>query len=225
MWFAGPVRRVPEAGRPLAPRLGFDLKPGMRVGLYGGSFDPAHAGHAHVAQTALRRLGLDRVIWLVSARNPLKTRNGPADLSERIAGVRALARGPSMRVSDLESRIGTRYTLDMLRVLKARFPGVHFVWIMGADNLAGFQDWRGWPDIFRTVPIAVVARPGAGPRAGLSPAARRFAHARLPAGAARRLPLMEPPAWIYLAAPLKAVSSTALRAQRRSPDLPADNTT
>lgn len=223
MWFAGPVRRVPEAGRPRALRLGFTLRPGMRVGLYGGSFDPAHEGHAHVARTALAHLGLDLVIWLVSARNPLKGR-GSARLAERVAGARAWAKGPSMRVTNLESRIGTRYTLDMLRVLRARFPGVHFVWIMGADNLVDFQRWRGWVDIFRTVPIAVVARPGAGPRAGLSPAARRFAKARLPASGASRLALTPPPAWVYLPAPLKQVSSTALRAGRRSTYSPLDNT-
>jgi nicotinate-nucleotide adenylyltransferase len=214
MWFPGPARRVPEAGRPRALRLGFGLKPGMRVGLYGGSFDPAHEGHAHVARTALVRLRLDRVIWLVSARNPLKLGNAPADLPARMAGAKALARGPSMPVSNLESRIGTRYTLDMLRVLKARFPGVQFVWIMGGDNLIGFHDWRGWADIFRNVPIAVIARPGAGPGAGFSPAARRFASARLPASAASQLARMKPPAWIYLPAPLKSVSSTALRASR-----------
>jgi nicotinate-nucleotide adenylyltransferase len=216
MWFPGPTRRVPEAGRPRALRLGLDLKPGMRVGLYGGSFDPAHEGHAHVARTALVRLGLDRVIWLVSARNPLKTGADPADLTARMRAAGVLAQGPSMRVSDLESRIGTRYTLDMLRVLKARFPGVQFVWIMGGDNLNGFHHWRGWADIFRTVPIAVIARPGAGPGAGFSPAARRFASARLPASAALRLARRKPPAWIYLPAPLKSVSSTALRAQRDS---------
>jgi nicotinate-nucleotide adenylyltransferase len=185
----------------------------MRVGLYGGSFDPPHAGHAHVARTALTRLGLDQVLWLVSARNPLKTRNEPADLPSRMAAARGLARGPLMRVSDMESRIGARYTLDLLGVLKARYPGVRFVWIMGADNLAGFQHWRGWETLFRTVPICVVSRPGAWPRAAFSPAARRFASARRPASAARRLADQAPPAWVYLNAPLKAVSSTALRAE------------
>ena len=223
MWFVGPVRRVPEAGRLGALRLGFDLKAGMRVGLYGGSFDPAHEGHAHVARTALTRLGLDRVIWLASARNPLKQRDG-SKLAERIAGAQALARGPSMHVTDLERRIGTRYTVDMLRVLRARFPGVRFVWIMGADNLGDFHRWRGWPEIFRTVPIVVVARPGAGPRTGFAPAARRFASARLPAGQASRLALRSPPAWVWLPAPLKSVSSTTLRARRRSTYSAPDNT-
>jgi nicotinate-nucleotide adenylyltransferase len=183
----------------------------MRVGLYGGSFNPPHTGHAHVAETALRRLGLDRVIWLVSPQNPLKADQPPAGLSERMAGVRRLARGPAMIVSDLEARIGSRYTADTLRVLKARFPRVRFVWLMGADNLAGFHRWQSWTWIARTVPMAVVARPGFQLSGALAPASRRFAHARKPASAAGRLALMRPPAWVYLSAPLNYESSTALR--------------
>jgi nicotinate-nucleotide adenylyltransferase len=219
MWFAGPVRRVPEAGRPGALRLGFTLRPGMRVGLYGGSFNPAHEGHAHVARTAQVRLGLDRVIWLVSPQNPLKPESATADLKARVAGARGLARSPGMQVSDAEARLGVRYTVDTLRVLKARFPRVHFVWIMGGDNLAGFHRWRGWTEILRAVPVAVIARPGATLAGGLSPAARRFASARRPASEAGRLALMTPPAWLYLPAPLKHASSTALR-EKATPNSP-----
>ena len=211
MWSASPARRVPEAGRPGALRLGFSLSPGMRVGLYGGSFNPVHEGHAHVARMALKRLSLDRVIWLVSPQNPLKRQAPASDLRERLASVRALAKGPRMTVSDAEARMGLRYTVDTLRVLKARFPGVHFVWIMGADNLASFHRWRGWAQIMRSVPVAVIARPGATLSAGFSPTARRFAAARRPLSAAGRLAMMHPPAWIYLPARLKHVSSTALR--------------
>ena len=211
MWFAGPVRRVPEAGRPAALRLGLSLTPGMRVGLYGGSFNPVHEGHLQVARTAKARLGLDRVIWLVTPGNPLK--EPPAGLAARVAGVRARVIDPGMIVSDLEIRTGTRYSLDTLRVLKARYPGVHFVWIMGADNLAGFHRWRGWAQIMRQVPLAVVARPGALMAALSSPAARRFAHARVPAARARRLPRMTPPAWVFLPTRLSFASSTALRSR------------
>ncbi len=213
MWFAGPVRRSPEAGRPDALRLGFDLKPGMRVGLFGGSFNPAHEGHAHVARTALVRLGLDRVIWLVSPQNPLK-RNQPADLRERVTAARRLARGPKMIVSDIETRLGVRYTIDLIRILKARFPGVKFVWIMGADSLASFHKWRGWREILDSVPIAVVARPGSELRGGLAPAALRFAHARRPARAAKSLASLPAPAWMYLPARLNHASSTVLRARK-----------
>ena len=206
MWSAGPARRVPEAGRPQALRLGFALTPGMRVGLFGGSFNPAHEGHAHVAETALVRLGLDRVIWLVSPQNPLKGA-APASLEDRLDRVRAFARSPSMIVSAAETPLGTTYSLDTIRLLKARNPGVQFVWVMGADSLANFHRWKGWTEIFREVPIAVVARPGA-ETALTSPAARRFAFARVAAGA---LMGARPPAWTWLSAPLNFASSTALR--------------
>ena len=188
-------------------RPGFHLTPGMRVGLYGGSFDPAHEGHAHVAETTRRRLGLDRVLWLVAPQNPLKSHAVSAPLTKRLAGVRRLARGPSMRVTDIEARLGLAYTIDTVRWFKRRFPGVRFMWIMGADSLAGFHRWKGWADLMREVPVAVVSRPRIAVRSRLSPTARRFAFARraaLPAGA-------RPPAWTYLAAPFHPASSTALR--------------
>ncbi|HEX6861075.1 MAG TPA: nicotinate-nucleotide adenylyltransferase [Caulobacteraceae bacterium] len=205
MWSAGPARRVPEAGRPGALRLGVSLKRGMRVGLFGGSFNPAHDGHAHVAETALIRLGLDRVIWLVSPGNPLK--DAPSSLDKRLEGVRAFARGPGMTVSDAEARLGTRYSLDTIRLLKARHPGVRFVWVVGADSLASFHRWKGWTEIFAEAPIAVVARPGA-EKALTSPAARRFARARVAPAA---LATASPPAWAWISAPLNFTSSTALR--------------
>jgi nicotinate-nucleotide adenylyltransferase len=189
----------------------------MRVGLYGGSFNPAHAGHAHVARTALTRLGLDRVIWLVSPQNPLKARRETADLTARLDGARRMAAHPRMIVSGLETQLGSRYTIDTLKLLKARFPGVRFVWIMGADNLADFHRWRGWAEILRQVPVAVVDRPGMGLKGRLSPAARRFSAARRPAGQSRRLAFATPPAWVYLTAPLNPASSTAIRRQAREP--------
>lgn len=214
MWFAGQVRRVPEAGRPGALRLGFTLARGMRVGLFGGSFNPAHDGHAHVAETAALRLGLDKVIWLVSPQNPLKSKTGTRPLAERLASARRVSRGRRQLVTDAESRMGSQYTLDTLRILKARFPGVQFVWIMGADNLAGFHRWKGWVEIFRSVPIAVVARPGATLASRFGPTARRFAHARQPSRAGRLLAGCKTPAWTYLRGPLNFASSTALRARQ-----------
>ena len=215
MWFAGPARRAPIGGRPKALRLGFDLQRGMKVGLYGGSFNPAHDGHAHVAETAKRRLGLDRVIWLVSPQNPLKRGQDTADLAERVAGVKALTQGPGMIVPDAETKLGSAYTVDTLRSLKARCPGVRFVWIMGADSLASFHRWKGWTDIMREVPVAVVSRPWISLKSRFSPAARRFAHARRPTQSAIRLAGSKTPAWAFLFGRFNFQSSTALRERGR----------
>lgn len=219
MWFAGPARRVPEAGRPATLRPGFFLTPGMRVGLYGGSFNPAHEGHAHVAWTARRRLRLDRVIWLVSPQNPLKASYETASLASRMEGVRRYARGRAMLVSDIETLIGTQYTVDTVRVLKARYPGVNFVWVMGADSLASFHRWRGWTGIMREVPVAVVSRPWISLKSRFSPAARRFAHARRPSAKAPLLPGGPTPQWTFLRGPLNFQSSTALRERMRRPPI------
>jgi nicotinate-nucleotide adenylyltransferase len=187
----------------------------MRVGLFGGSFNPAHEGHAHVAETALRRLELDRVIWLVSPQNPLKSAHETRPLAERLVGARKWAQGPSrgagMIVSDAETRLGSQYTIDTLRVLRARYPRVKFVWIMGADSLASFHRWRGWTQIMREAPVAVISRPWAALKARTSPAARRFAFARRPASEASILADATAPAWVYLTGPLNFASSTALR--------------
>jgi nicotinate-nucleotide adenylyltransferase len=134
-----------------------------------------------------------------------------------MAAAGALAGGRGMLVSDAEARIGSAYTIDTLRVLKARFPGVKFVWIMGADSLATFHRWRGWTEIMREVPVAVVSRPWVALRARLSPAARRFARFRLPSSQASRLPGTAPPAWVFLRGPFKFQSSTALRQRPPAP--------
>ena len=213
--FGGPVRATLKSGA-ASLRPGFHLQPGMRVGLYGGSFNPAHDGHAHVAETARKRLGLDRVIWLVSPQNPLKSSRDTAPLAERMAGVRRQARDRGMVVSDVESRMGSQYTIDTVRALKARFPGVKFVWIMGADSLATFHRWRGWTQIMRELPVAVISRPWASLKSRFSPTARRFAFARRPAAQAALLPDQTAPAWVYLHGPLNFASSTALREGRRT---------
>src|SRR5207253_8731699 len=145
---------------------------------------------------------------LVSPQNPLKSRHETASLAERMAGARALAQAPGMIVSDAETKLGSAYTVDTVRALKARFPGVHFVWIMGADSLATFHRWRGWTQIMREVPVAVVSRPWIALKSRFSPAARRFSYARIPSSAARLLPFAKPPAWVYLRGPLNFASST-----------------
>jgi nicotinate-nucleotide adenylyltransferase len=213
MWISGPAKRVSAAGRTGALRPGFHLERGMRVGLLGGSFNPAHEGHAHIAETALARLRLDKVIWLVSPQNPLKSPAESASLAARMASARRQARGPHMIVSDVEAKVGSRYTIDILRILKQRFRGVRFVWIMGGDNLGSLHGWRGWVNILREMPVAVIARPGAEMKSRASPAARRFAHFRLSSRESTRLATRRAPAWLYIRAPFNFASSTALRAR------------
>ena len=154
------------------------------------------------------------MIWLVSPGNPLKGAQAAAGLDLRLTAAAGQARGARMIVSDAERRLGSRYTLDTVRLLKARFPAVRFVWIIGADNLASFHAWRGWTQILGETPLAIVSRRGAGAEGRFSPMARRFAGARLAPSAARRLAVTPPPAWIYLTAPLNHASSTALRNSR-----------
>lgn len=183
---------------------------GLRIGLFGGSFNPAHSGHLHVAETAMRRLGLDWVWWIVARGNPLKTSHG--DFDARLVSASQLASNPRMIVTDVEAQLGLTYTSDTIAAIVNRAPTAHFVWLMGADNLAGFHRWQDWHGIAQTLPIAVIARPGVGLAARNAPFARRFASSRIPASAARKLPFSKPPAWTYLTAPLDPASSTALRA-------------
>ncbi|WP_249218824.1 nicotinate-nucleotide adenylyltransferase [Falsirhodobacter algicola] len=181
----------------------------MVIGLLGGSFDPAHAGHVHITREAMTRFGLDRVWWLVSPGNPLKPR-GPRPLEERMAHARTVMRHPRVAVTDLEARIGTRHTAQTLRALQARYPGVRFVWLMGADNLVQFHRWEDWRWIMKNVPIGVLARPGWGVRGRLGRAARAFSGCRVPPV---RLGRAEPPAWAFADLPMIDVSSSAIRAR------------
>lgn len=204
------IRALTASGRVRRRELAY---PGMRIGLFGGTFNPAHAGHAHVAETALKRLGLDKVWWLVTPQNPLKSRRGSRPLEARMMSAAAMAHGPNMVVSDLEARWGLTYTAETIAALRARFPGVRFVWIMGADNLSGFHRWRDWRSILETTPVLIVARPGAGPRARFAKAMRRFGLAFVPVQALLRT---QAPAIAYLPSRLHPASSTALRAQGRT---------
>lgn len=185
--------------------------PGMRIGLFGGSFNPPHEGHLHVGRMALTRLRLDHLWWLVTPGNPLKERRGLASLEERMDAARLLARHPRITVTDIETQLGVRYTIDTIRALRARCPGVHFVWIMGADGLAGFHRWRDWREIAQFVPIAVIDRPGLTLKSVRSPAAQWLERARIPETAAATLPARRPPAWVFLHGPRSTLSSTAIR--------------
>jgi nicotinate-nucleotide adenylyltransferase len=187
----------------------------MRIGLFGGTFDPPHEAHLAASLLALKRLQLDRVWWLVTPGNPLKNTDGLGPVIERIETARALARHPRIDVTGLEGFIKTRYTYDTIKWLKARCPRVRFVWIMGADNLRSFHRWQRWRGIAKLVPIAVVDRLGPSLYAGAGPAGHALRHARLPEHAAIALPLRKPPAWTYLHGLKSPLSSTALRALRR----------
>lgn len=210
-------RELPAARSAAAPRAWIALppySPGMRIGLFGGTFDPPHAAHRAACLLALHRLGLDRVWWLVTPGNPLKDTKGLAPLAERVAAARALAHHPAIDVTDFEARLGSHYTYETIDYLVRRCPGVRFVWIMGADNLRSFQRWQRWRGIADLVPIAVVDRLGPSLYATGSAASQALARFRIPEFAAPALPNLAPPAWVYLHGLKSPLSSTALRAAR-----------
>lgn len=183
-----------------------------RIGLLGGSFNPAHAGHLHISQMALRMLDLDEVWWLVSPQNPLKSADGMLSIEDRLDRAGKVARSdPRITVTDLEVDLGTTFTSDTLVELKTRFPNVAFVWLMGADNLLQMHHWHRWARIFNTVPIAVFGRPGYSYRATSSVVARRFARDRWPRSAANRLVDAAAPAWVFLKIREHPESATRIR--------------
>ncbi|HLB80370.1 MAG TPA: nicotinate-nucleotide adenylyltransferase [Dongiaceae bacterium] len=187
---------------------------GRKVGLLGGSFNPAHEGHRHISRVALKRLGLDEVWWLVSPQNPLKPRAGMAALGKRLREAAAFAGDRRIRVSDFEAKAGLRYTAETLVALRRRFPRLRFVWLMGADNLVQIPAWKDWQRIFNAVPVAVFTRPPYSYRALAAKAARRFASARIDERASRTLPGRAAPAWVFLGGRPSPVSATAIRRRR-----------
>ena len=174
---------------------------GLTIGLFGGSFNPAHDGHLYVSLTALKRLKLDYVWWLVSPGNPLK--EAPAPFAQRLAGATAMARHPRLIVTDIERQLGTRYTSDTVAALQQRFPQVHFVWLMGSDNLEKFHLWRNWKQIAARLPMVVVQRPGSIMAAVNAAPIRHYGKA---------CALKPPPAIIVLDGARNAQSATQLRA-------------
>ena len=183
----------------------------MRIGLFGGPFNPPHEAHLAACLLAMKRLGLDRVWWLVTPANPLKDTRGLTPLNERIRAIQAFARHPRIHVTGFEAVIGSHHTFKTISFLRRRCPGLHFVWIMGADNLRSFHRWQKWRDIAALVPIAVVDRLGPSLYATGGIAGQALGHWRIPESAAKSLPLRKPPAWTYLHGLKSPLSSTALR--------------
>ena len=187
---------------------------GERIGLLGGSFNPPHEGHLLASRLALTRLGLDRVWWMATPGNPLKTRSDLAALNARLAASRALVQDPRIVVTGFESEIGSAFTIDALRYLRRRARGARFVWIMGADNLAQFHRWLDWREIAVTFPMLVVDRPGSSFTPMSSRAGQAMARWRRPEGEAGSLAAMSAPAWVFLHGPRSSQSSSALRGAR-----------
>jgi nicotinate-nucleotide adenylyltransferase len=185
--------------------------PGLRIGLFGGSFNPPHEGHRAASLLALRRLRLDQVWWLVSPANPLKDARELAPLSVRVAAARKISQHPRIKITAIEAAIGATYTYQTITFLKQRCRGVHFVWLMGADNFCVFDRWQHWAGIARLVPMAIIDRPGSTLTALHSRAAESLSPFRLDETDGALLATMVPPAFLFLHGPRSPASSTALR--------------
>ncbi|WP_085906830.1 nicotinate-nucleotide adenylyltransferase [Kiloniella majae] len=196
----------------IAGSLGGRLPPkGSKIGLLGGSFNPAHKAHCQISKEAIVHLGLDEVWWLVSPQNPLKDTNGMARLPDRVKSALSIPKHPRVRVTTIESQIKSVYTADTLSRLRQIFPSVDFTWLMGADNLSQIALWRDWQNIFKTVNVAVFARPGYSLQSTNSKAAQRFKNTRISEKLARNLSKHSPPAWTIIHGQQLDISSTAIR--------------
>ena len=196
------------------PRFGDRRR--MRIGVLGGSFNPAHDGHLHIARTALNRLRLQQVWLLVSPGNPLKSAPDMMPLPARLASARRIADGRRIVATDIERHLGTRYTIDTMAALRARFPRARLVWLMGADNLEQLPRWRRWMEIARGAPFAVMPRPTYNHAALAGQAARRLRPWRIPSRQAGSLAASPAPSWVFLESSQNASSATRLRQAMKS---------
>lgn len=187
------------------------VEAGMAIGLFGGSFNPPHAGHVLLAEIALRRLELDQIWWIVTPGNPLKDLAELAPLKDRLAACEAITEDPRIKVTAFEAAHQVRYTADTLEIVKSRNADVDFVWLMGADNLKNFHKWQRWEEIAQTFPIAVIDRPGSTLAFLSSKFAKTFDHARIDEDDAQALVRRPAPAWTFIHGPRSPLSSTALR--------------
>ncbi len=187
---------------------------GKKIGLLGGSFNPAHDAHLEISLVALDRLQLDAVWWLVSPQNPLKAADDMAPLEARMESAREIVTDPRIFVTDLESRLGTRYSVDTVERIISRWPDSHFVWLMGADNLAQFSKWKDWKKIARTITFAIFDRPGYSDAARTSDAASYFRGDQIPPVRAVELVMKRPPAWVFIRDTENPLSSTELRRKK-----------
>jgi nicotinate-nucleotide adenylyltransferase len=184
---------------------------GLRIGIFGGSFNPAHGGHFHAAMVGMKALRLDRVVWLVSPQNPLKQLKGMADYERRFASACHIANHPHMTVSGFEAQHGLQFSVDTVCALKTKFPNACFVWLLGADSWMSLDVWKDWRKLVESVPIAIVARPNAALAATRARAAQVFSGAKVSSSMAMLLADLAPPAWVYLATELDKRSASEVR--------------
>lgn len=181
----------------------------LSIGLFGGSFNPAHDGHMHVAACGLRELALDRIWWITSKQNPLKDKQ--TKYNERANSIKSLGLQKRMEISHVEKQMNIQYSIQMIKALKVRNPNTKFIFLIGADNLSQFTKWKSWKEIISLVPIAVVARPGYSLKSQLSPTARFMSNHRLPEHKAHILKYHSPPMWTFITPPLNKNSSSTIR--------------
>ena len=200
--------------QPFKDRNPFQIPPashGLRIGLFGGSFNPPHPGHLHVSLTAIRQLQLDQLWWLVTPGNPLKQQNNLSSLNDRLLQCQRIARHPDIKVTAFEASYSFRYSADTISLLKQRRPGAKFVWVMGADNLANFHKWDRWRDIVQSVPLAIIDRPNSTATPNSTSATHFLAKYRIDERDSSLLADLDAPAWTFIHGRRSFLSSTKIR--------------